>query len=160
MRLTEKDISRFWRKVARGPSDGCWPWTASTTGFGYGQFGAQGKVLGAHRVAYYLGYGVWPETARLICGNPACCNPRHISDPTEPNRAPPVRTVDMHPQSRHTDDEVRHIRELYATGKVTQAQLAARYGVTKEWIGQVVRGERRKKAGGPLTALGSGRRAV
>ena len=41
-----------------------------------------------------------------------------------------------------------------------QAELASRYGATREWIGQIVRGERRAKAGGPFTALGSGRRAA
>ncbi len=160
MRLTDKDTTRFWNKVNKGAADECWLWTASTTAFGYGQFGAQGKVLGAHRVAYFLAYRVWPEKATLSCGNPACCNPRHVVDPSQPNKLVRLPLGELHPQARHSDADIRAIRELYATGKATQAELAARYGATQVWVGQVVRGERRAKAGGPITALGRGRRAA
>jgi len=160
MALTQRDAERFWRKVQRGNLDECWPWKASRTNAGYGQFGVQGKVVGAHRVAYCLHYGVWPDAARHTCNNPVCCNPRHIIDPTAPRRAPISHLQPMHSQSRHNDAEIRQMRELYARGKATQAQLAQQYGATQPWIGQVVRGECRKKAGGPITAFGRGRRAA
>jgi hypothetical protein len=132
LRLTDKDIAWFWKKVAKGSADECWPWLASTTGFGYGQFGAQGRILGAHRVAYFLGYGAWPEIARHNCENPACCNPRHITDPSQPANVVRLPRRELHTQSRHTDDDIRTIRELYAAKKTTQAELASRYGATRE----------------------------
>jgi hypothetical protein len=100
-------------------------------------------VLGAHRVAYFLGYGVWPETARLSCGNTACCNPRHIVDPSQQADIVRMPQSELHTQSRHSDAEIRTLREHYAAKKVTQVELAIRYGATREWVGQVVRGERR-----------------
>lgn len=44
---------RFWAKVDRssGP-DACWPWTASLTTFGYGQFNNGNTMVGAHGFAY------------------------------------------------------------------------------------------------------------
>lgn len=55
-------MQRFWDKVDKTPGHGpkgkCWIWTAcivKTTG--YGQFGLNGKVHGAHRVAYELRFG-------------------------------------------------------------------------------------------------------
>jgi hypothetical protein len=160
LQLTDKDKARFWKKVAKREADECWEWTASTTGFGYGQFGAQGKVLGAHRVAYYIYYGVWPQAGRHTCDNSVCCNPRHVIDPTQPANVVRLPLGELHPRARLPDADIRAIRELYATGKATQAALAVRYRATQVWIGQVVRGERRAKAGGPITAFGRGRRAA
>ena len=163
-RLTEKDAARFWKKVDIKSKDECWPWQASTGTNGYGQFGVKAgdkmKVAGAHRVAYCLHYGVWPDAARHQCSNPVCCNPKHIFDPAAPTRASVTSLRALHSQSRHSDAEIRQMRELYAKGNATQAQLAQRYGAAQPWIGQVVRGECRKKAGGPITAFGRGRRAA
>lgn len=83
LRMTEKDAERFWKKVERGRKNQCWPWKASRTPAGYGQFGVQGRIMGAHRVAFYLEYGYWPEVARHKCDNPVCCNPYHIIDGTQ-----------------------------------------------------------------------------
>lgn len=166
MKLTDKDIARFWKKVDRKGDNECWPWTASTTAFGYGQFGAQGKVLGAHRISFYLLYRRWPQVGRHTCDNPICCNPYHVIDGSQADNVTDIwqrgrgLLGELHPQSRHTDEDIRAIRELYADGKATQRELAARYGATQEWVGQVVRGERRAKAGGPFTAPGRGCRAA
>lgn len=50
---------------------------------GYMILGFEGKVRRAHRVAFYLHHGYWPDTARHKCDNPGCYNPTHIIDGTQ-----------------------------------------------------------------------------
>ena len=86
---------RFWSKVDQsGGPDACWPWTSVVPANGYGRFkagGHNGKVVGAHRLAYYFAYG--PTEAYLdhtchsssrdcpggsACLHRRCCNPAHL----------------------------------------------------------------------------------
>ena len=72
---------RFWAKVdiSSGPN-GCWPWTASGTGTGYGQFWANGKRVLAHRFAYELANGPVPDGFVIdhLCRNRGCQNRQHL----------------------------------------------------------------------------------
>ena len=77
---------RFWAKVDRRP-DGCWVWTASTLGGGYGQFRSRTVDLPsayAHRIAYGLLVGPIPDGLELdhLCRNRACVNPDHLEPVT------------------------------------------------------------------------------
>jgi len=85
---------RFWEKVSRRGYDECWPWLAGTYPRGYGKFSiAKGDLeqkkagyMGAHRVAFRLVHGRWPENALHGCDNKACCNalnPAHVHEGTQ-----------------------------------------------------------------------------
>lgn len=85
--LTEDDRTRFWSKVDRSAADGCWPWTSTLHGDGYGHFhhggpttGSPRRVLKAHRVAYALEHGHLEAGVLLDheCSNEACCRPSHL----------------------------------------------------------------------------------
>jgi hypothetical protein len=74
--------SRFWAKVDK--TGACWLWTAATDAKGYGHFalGTREDGVGlAHRVAWWLIYGAWPNgVLDHLCFNPNCVNPAHLDD--------------------------------------------------------------------------------
>jgi len=60
----------------------CWLWTASTDGDedGYGHVGVDGKMRGAHRVAYELAHGPIPKGMMIdhTCHTPLCVRAEHL----------------------------------------------------------------------------------
>lgn len=70
---------RFWLKVQMGSPDECWPWRGFCNRGGYGQFGEDGKLTTAHRVAWRLTFGDPGKYFVLhTCDNPPCVNPFHL----------------------------------------------------------------------------------
>ena len=82
----------FWALVDQsdGP-DACWPWTGTKgplqAGQRYGRVKARGlfgpSPQRAHRVAFWLVHGRWPEPECMhSCDNYPCCNPAHLGEGT------------------------------------------------------------------------------
>jgi hypothetical protein len=74
--------ARFWAKVDRRGRRECWPWKGAVSK-GYGNFrvgGRDGRMQGAHRVAYELCIGPVPPGMQLdhLCENSRCVNPTHL----------------------------------------------------------------------------------
>lgn len=71
---------RFWTTVDRsaGP-DSCWPSRLRKRG-GYGQASRNGRMTGAHRLAYEFSIGAVPDSLFVLhrCDNRPCCNPAHL----------------------------------------------------------------------------------
>lgn len=175
MRLSLED--RFWPKVDRRGDDECWPWLAGTIrqrypGPRYGAFRLRAGELGlersvvrpAHRVAFHLVHGRWPDPFGLHgCDNPPCCNavnPDHVHEGTpllnvqECIARGRARLVEQQPGegnslAKLTNDQARVIREQYAGG-VLLRELSADFGVSMGQISLLVRGLSYPDAGGPL----------
>lgn len=164
--LSPSDIARFWSHVAVGAPDACWPWKAGRFKGGYGQFKVHGRSIKTHRIAFRLFHGVDAvgQLIRHTCDNPPCCNGRHmIAGNATENAADAIERSRFRPASgeRHgsrthpertargervggaklTEDQVKEIRALYAGGGITQAAMGQRFGVKRETIGRITRGQ-------------------
>lgn len=82
--IPERLIPRFWAKVDKAGSGGCWLWTADKLPTGYGRFsintGGKTVKLLAHRVAYEWATGPIPDGLELdhLCRTRNCVNPAHL----------------------------------------------------------------------------------
>ena len=79
--MTPAIEARFWAKVDKRGPDECWPWLATLTTRGYGQFWFVTRPRRAHIVAWELANGQpFPEgmVGCHRCDNPPCVNPAHI----------------------------------------------------------------------------------
>lgn len=155
---------RFWARVDRAGQHDCWLWLRGTNAAGYGSFyvgpgeldSPVGKTELAHRVAYRLARGAWPDPFALHgCDNPPCCNPYsplhvHAGDGAmntqekfqRGRQAAHLRSGERHSRAKFTDGQVRHIRERYARGDVYLREIAAEFGVSITCISLIIRRER------------------
>jgi len=111
----QRDSNTFWTKVdqSAGP-DACWPCTARKDRDGYGVVHFSGKARRAHRVAFFLTHGHWPEPICLhACDSRDCCNPRHL----------------------HEGTQAQNVRECVERGRTAAGSLNGRY-TTGENVGR------------------------
>jgi len=81
--LTAEELTRFMRYITRDRS-GCWLWTGSQTGAGYGKFKARRQTILAHRSAYLTLKGPVSDGLQLdhLCRVRHCVNPEHLEPVT------------------------------------------------------------------------------
>lgn len=83
--LKQETIKRFWLNVegADNPA-ACWGWQGVKIPTGYGQLCVEGKMVGAHRLAYEILVGPIPEGLVIdhTCRNTGCVNPAHMEPVT------------------------------------------------------------------------------
>lgn len=110
----------FWERVDKsGGPDACWPYMGARNRTGYGVVTRRpANPYLAHRYAWFLTYGRWPEPCGLhLCDNPPCCNPAHLfeGDRAANNRdmAAKGRHVGRRGQ-HHTAEHRQKLRELFA----------------------------------------------
>lgn len=70
----------FWNWVDRSDPGGCWPWTRSTNGDGYGLLRVGDRITRTHQHAWRLTHGPIPAGMEVChrCDNPPCCRPDHL----------------------------------------------------------------------------------
>src|SRR3990172_8620690 len=76
--------ARFWSKVSMS-ADGCWQWTGSTDGKGYGQLWIDGRKYQAHVVSFVVIHsGAIGNGLQLdhLCFNKRCVRPDHLEPVT------------------------------------------------------------------------------
>jgi len=137
---------RFFEKVGERNERGCRPWLASCVTKGYGAFWLNGKQELAHRVAFFLEHGRWPEPFGLhTCDNRWCCEASHVFEGTHADNMEDMRSKGRgdpnrgmsNGMARLTDEAVRAIR---TRAKATRA-YAAEFGVSQAVVSKAQRGQ-------------------
>lgn len=140
-------VERFEEKYEPSPN-GCWEWTASLNQrSGYGQFRLRGSMVHAHRVSWELYRSPINIGLHVLhrCDNRRCVNPEHLFLGTnDDNMADMVAKGRQAKGVRHgsaklTPSQVAEIRGL--AGTMFQHDIAAQFGISKQQVGHIVRGE-------------------
>lgn len=111
---------------------GCWLWNGSRDRHGYGHC-ADGR---AHRVIYVEFGNELADDHHLHhrCRNKPCVNPDHL----EPLTAHEHRTLHGREDSSLSWDDVRDIRRIATEGGTPIYELAARYGLGKSQVHNII----------------------
>ena len=146
--LSDKDVERFWSKVDKNGSNGCWIWKAGDNGDGYGKFyihvesGYPQRY--AHHVSWVLAYGDIPDGLWVLhkCDTPACIRPEHLflgtqtdnmQDAAQKGRVKGGKRGEGAGSNKLKEYEVLEIREMMKNG-VPQNEIARRYSVSPTTI--------------------------
>lgn len=147
LQTLEDDVRRFWARVDTAGPDGCWLWTGARYGTGYGAVRFGGKMRRAHRVSWEVHNSGVPGELLVChkCDVRTCVNPAHLFLGTYKDNNRDMAAKGRHVGARKlTDEQVRRIREMRASG-MTFIEIAPHFGVTRQAIGLICRGQRLAK---------------
>lgn len=114
----------------RGFETPCLIWWGGKTTDGYGETFVDGRVVYAHRIAFELHIGPIPPGHDIHhrCEQRACIEPTHLQP----------RDHAEHAATKLTRADAARIRQLYATGRWTQARLGALFDIRRAYVSEII----------------------
>jgi transposase-like protein len=142
-------LDRLIQRSDIGDGDGCWEWKYHRDGHGYGTLSFRGRALRAHRAMWEVARGEVPFGLFVChhCDNRRCVRPTHLFLGThDDNMADKIRKGrqvrgTQLPQAVLDELRVREICEEYQRTGVFTDELAARHGVGRSAIRQILNGK-------------------
>lgn len=154
---------RFWKYVDKAGETECWNWIGGKDSKGYGAIhrgGGKSHMVQAHRISWELHNGPIPDGLHVLhhCDNRACVNPAHLFLGTHQDNMADMKAKGRNrslwvPGHKHTpyckgeanrfarltDDIVREIRRLWATGLYMQKEIGAMFGIDDSTVCNIVK---------------------
>lgn len=134
--------ARLLSKVEHHPN-GCWLWTAAKGRRGYGLINWRGHMVPAHRASYAIFHGDPGDQMVLHdCDTPSCLNPAHLhlGDALMNARESVERERRYCGERRSKRLRDEDVIEILAS-ELPAAVLAKRFGVTRNIVNKIRRGE-------------------
>jgi hypothetical protein len=149
MKITLEVVERFHEKWVVNKENGCWEWTASLAGKGYGQMKVPGtrRQEYAHRISYMIHCGNIPGDMQVChtCDNPKCVKPSHLFLGTSGDNHLDMKEKDRHlngernKKAKLTEEQVRRIHELHSQG-MSQGKIGEAFGVSQGQVFRILHG--------------------
>ncbi len=137
---------RFWSDVEK--TDGCWLWQGGTRGDGYGLIHFNGTQHRAHRVSWEMHYGPVPNGLYVChhCDTRRCIRPDHLFLGTHSDNMKDAATKGHQSGERNnaaklTWQDIEKIRGEYRPWKITQENIAERFGIARSNVSRIVNGK-------------------
>lgn len=140
----------MWKHTHINEATGCWEWTGSVVGRGYGATKVPNPKGGwrneyVHRLSYMLHNGPIPPGKQVLhrCDNMPCWNPEHLFSGTNTENRQDSVAKRRHAYgeragaSRLTEAQVVAVREARSRG-ATMKQIAADFGIPRKTVEKIV----------------------
>lgn len=139
-------LDLFPDRVSPEPNSGCWLWDGPNRSQWRGGLWENGVQHYAHRYSWERSRGPIPAGLFVLhhCDVPFCVNPDHLflGDQWDNMQDMAIKSR----RARISNETVREIREMYATGRYSQNEVAARFRIGQSTVAGIVSGFRRRYA--------------
>lgn len=138
----------FLSRFSPGPFTHCWDWQGYVNPVGYGKLTHKGKTYRAHRLAWQFFHGNDIPDGMVVfhtCDNRRCVNPYHLELGTQADNMTDKAAKgrqhrgENHPRTSITEDQVRQIRALSASG-LSNSKIARHLNVSASSVKHILQG--------------------
>jgi DNA-binding XRE family transcriptional regulator len=134
-------------KAIQAKDDCCIEWPYGTNKAGYPIANIKGKMTYIHIIVCTKRYGNPKSEQKCIrlCDNKRCISAKHLRwSIHKPIRRNGIGTNTYN--AKLTLDDIKAVRNLWATGDATQAEIATALGVSRQTISNVISGRTYKES--------------
>lgn len=140
-------------EYSQAKPNGCQEWVAAKNSSGHGRIRVDGTLYYAHRISFEICKTEIEEGNQInhLCDNPSCINPDHLyQGDQKQNVDDAIQRGDfIDGRARGEDNantkldwsKVRKIRSEWLSTKISQRDLADKYGVSKGCIQDILEGK-------------------